>query len=230
MLKHVICHIHTLDHPGVLKILQTLVKNNSLFTGIKIATITKVDKEIKIYELTKSILENLGYTVYTVENDELRETKHFFETSLPHLLNETKEGILYYCHSKGITYHPDSEDGAATSLWTDVLIHNTLTLANKLPFDNKKYKTFGSCRVAKKNFLPDNIGEAYSFVGTFFWVKLEALVDKKFNPTSKFYLEALPGLVSSVSESFNQGPTFLQGESPYKLDTWKKKGINNDKF
>lgn len=228
MLKHIICHIHTLDHPAVLKILETLVKHNNLFTGEKIATITKVNTEAQIHDLTKKILETLGFKVITVENDELRETAHFFNTSLPYLLSKSKEGVVYYCHSKGVTYHPESEDGIATSTWTDVLIHNTLTLVDSIPFANKKYKTFGSCRVSKKGFLPDNIGEAYSYVGTFYWIKLEALIGKTFKPTSKFYLEALPGLVSTVSESFNQGPTFLSGESPYKLEAWKKKGVYND--
>lgn len=228
MLKHIICHIHTLNHPSVLKLVRVLVKYNSVFTGEKIATVTKITKEIEIYNRVCSILKKLGYTVFTVENDELRETKHFFSTSLPHLLSKTKEGILYYCHSKGITYHPDSEDGKATSVWTDTLLKYTLENYETIPFTNKKYKTFGSCRVAKKGFLPDDIGENYSYVGTFFWIRLESLLNKQFFPKSKFYLEGLPGLVSTLSESYNAGPVFLHGESPYKLEIWKKKGIYND--
>jgi hypothetical protein len=230
MKKHIICHIHSLDHPSVFKILKALVNNDSLFTGEKIATITKVTKEIKVHDLVVSILTKLGYTVLVVANDDMRETNHFFNTALPLLLSKSKDGVLCYCHSKGITYHPDSEDGQATALWTDVLIENVINQANKLPFDNVKYKTFGSCRIIKNNFLPGNLGEKFSYIGTFFWVRIELLVGKTFKPISKFYLEALPGLVATQSESFNQGPTFTSGDSPYKLESWAKRGINSGLF
>lgn len=228
MLKHIICHIHCLNHPAVLKIVKAIVEYDFIFTGQKIATITKVNKEAEVFNRVYSILNKLNYTIFVVENDELRETKHFFATSLPHLLEKSKTGVVYYCHSKGVTYHPDSEDGKATSTWTDALLKYTLFEHSKLPFDNTKYKTFGSCRVAKKGFLPDKINENYSYIGTFFWIKLEALIGKKFNPTSKFYLEALPGLISTISESYNNGVSFLPNEPPYKLETWKQKGFLND--
>lgn len=227
MLKHCIVHIHCLDHPSVYKIVKSLSNNISIFTGCKIATITKVSTELDIYNNVLSILSKLGFEVIEVQNNELRETGHFFEVSLPKLLSKYKTGLLYYCHSKGVSYHPDSEDGRATSIWTDVLIDNTLNKHYSLPFDNLKYATFGSCIVRDANFLPDDIGEQFSFIGTFFWVRIEKLEGKLFKPHSKFYLEALPGLVCTLLEAFNQGPEFKSGEAPYSLSSWEARGIYN---
>lgn len=198
---------------------RALVDNNSVFTGEKIVTITKAEEEV--YKEVKSILEKLGYTIFTVENNSLRETKHFFKTSLPALLEKTDSGVVYYCHSKGISYHPESEDGKASSLWTDVLLENTLY---NVPSFAPKHSTWGSCRVIKKNFLPDNHNELFSYVGTFFWIRVEKLVDHNIEPHSKFTLEALPGLTCRIGESYNSGPSLKAGESPYYLDTWRKKG------
>lgn len=220
---HVICHIHALDHPAVLRILTALIKYNNKFTGEKIVTISKSTKELAVSELVTKILDKLNYKVFHVSNNELRETGHFFEVALPYLLSKTNEGILYYCHSKGISYHPDSEDGKVTALWTNVLLDNTLN--NDIIFD-KKYNTWGSCIVKKKDFLPDNIGEMFSFVGTFWWIRLSKLKDKEFKPTSKFYLEGLPGLLCSLFEAKNYGPEFKSGESPYKASVWASKGYN----
>lgn len=228
MLKHHICHIHCLDHPSVFKVVSYAAKHKRLFNGIKIATLIKVTPESDIYERVYSILTKLGYEIVTVQNTPLREVGHFFNTSLPMLLSKTSEGVVYYNHSKGISYHPDSEDGIATTLWTDVLYHYTLDCADKFPFEDKRYKTFGSCIIKIKNFLePKTLGEEYSYLGTFFWIRVEDLATKKFNPElSVFYLEALPGLVSKSTQAFNLGPTFSKFESPYKLESWEKKGIN----
>jgi len=227
MLKHCICHIHCLDHPSVFKAVAYASKYRDLFTGVKIATLIKVTPEVDIYNRVYSILTKLGYEVITVHNNSLREVGHFFYTSLPLLLSKTSEGVVFYNHSKGISYHPDSEDGIATSLWTDVLYHYNLDSAAKIPFQNPKYKTFGSCIIKTKNFLkPFNLGEEYSYLGTFFWVKVEALINKNFTPEeSVFYLEALPGLVSKVNEAHNMGPVFFPSESPYKIESWRRKGI-----
>jgi hypothetical protein len=226
MLKHVICHIHCLDHPSVFKIVDKLVSNDSLFDGYKIATITRVSTELYIFELVSSILKKLGYDVIEVANDqEFRESSKFFDIALPSLLSKTQEGILYYCHSKGVIYHPESADGLTTALWTDVMLHYTLERAQEFPFEDASYLTYGSCRVSKKGFLPDRINENFSYIGTFFWIKVEALVGKKFTPHSKFYLEGLPGLITDVSRSYNSGPEFLPNEGPYNIESWNKKGI-----
>ena len=225
MLKHCITHIHCLDHPSVYKVVKNLADNINLFTGFKIATITSVSTEIDIFNNVRAILLKLGFEVYQVFNNELRETGHFFEVSLPALLKKSSTGILYYCHSKGVSYHPESEDGKATSIWTDVLLEYTLTKHSTIPFNNTKLSAFGSCLVSKADFLPHKIGEAFSFIGTFFWLRLEKVANKEFNPHSKFYLEALPGLVCSLSEAYNQGPTFASGELPYSVSTWTAKGV-----
>ncbi len=226
MKKHIICHIHCLDHPSVFKIVDNLVKYNHVFTGEKIVTITKVSTEIYVYNSVSSILKKLGYTLIVVGNDQsLRETSKFFDIALPALLEKTKEGLLYYCHSKGVIYHPSSKDGKVTSLWTDVLWHYTLALSDDFPFQDPKYNTFGSCRVTKKGFLPDKIDENFCYVGTFFWIRLEKLVGKTFEPHSKFYLEGLPGLVCELTESYNQGPELTPLDGPYELETWNKRGI-----
>lgn len=228
MKKHIICHIHCLDHPSVFKIVDHLVKYNHVFTGERIVTITKVSTELYIYNSVSSILKKLGYTILLVINDpSLRETSKFFDLALPTLLEKTKEGLLYYCHSKGVIYHPRSLDGQATSLWTDVLLHYTLANSNDFPFEDTKYSTFGTCRVSKKAFLPDEIGENFCYAGTFFWIRLDKLVDKVFDIHSKFYLEGLPGLVCELSESYNNGPELLPSEGPYELETWNKRGIYN---
>lgn len=226
MLKHIICHIHCLDHPSVFKIVDRLVAHNSVFTGVKIATITNVKTESYIFDLVYSILQKLGYEVIEVRNDsQLRETSKFFDIALPLLLSKTSDGILYYCHSKGVIYHPESEDGKVTSLWTDVLFHYTLDSVEDLPLQDKSYDCFGTCIVKKRSFLPDDIGEEFSYVGTFYWIKLSSIIGKQFNPHSKFYLEGLPGLVTSLEKAYNVGPVLLPGESPYKIETWNKKGI-----
>lgn len=226
MNKHIICHIHCLDHPSVLKILNNLVKHDSVFTGEKIATVTRVSTEIYVYDSVVSILKNLGYEVIVVDNDlELRETSRFFDIALPALLKKTKEGVLFYCHSKGVIYHPQSKDGMVTSLWTDVLWEYTLAKQDQFPFEDDSLYAFGTCRVDTKGFLPDLIGENFCFVGTFFWIKLSKLVGKKFKPTSKFYLEALPGLICELSESYAQGPDLTPLDSPYEIETWNKRGI-----
>lgn len=227
MLKHHICHIQCLDHPSVFKVVSYTAKYRNLFDGFKIATLVKANPEADIYDRVYSILIKLGYEIITVENTPLREAGHFFNVSLPLLLEKTSEGLLYYCHSKGTSYHPDSEDGKATSLWTDVLYHYTLDNVSKYPFTNKKYKTFGSCIIKSKNFLkPFNLQEEYSYLGTFFWLRVEDLVNKEFTPdASVFYLEALPGLISKADQAYNLGPVFYKLESPYKLESWQKKGI-----
>lgn len=226
MKKHIISHIHCLDHPSVFKIVDNLVKYNHVFTGEKIATVTSVGTELYIYEAVSSILKKLGYTVIKVSNDQsLRETSRFFDIALPMLLEKTSDGVVYYCHSKGVIYHPDSKDGKVTSLWTDVLFHNTLHAQDKMPFENAQYNTFGSCRVSKKGFLPDEIGENFCYVGTFFWIRVSKLINKTFNPHSKFYLEGLPGLVCELSESYNQGPELTPSDGPYEIETWNKRGI-----
>ena len=79
----------------------------------------------------------------------------------------------------------------------------------------------------RKGFLPDEINENFCYVGTFFWIRLDKLVDKIFDPNSKFYLEGLPGLVCELSESYNHGPELTPLEGPYELETWNKKGIYN---
>ncbi len=226
MLKHVICHIHCLDHPSVFKIVDRLVANDSLFTGIKIATITRVSTEIYVYNSISSILQKLGYEVLTVDNDQsLRETSKFFDIALPLLLSKTNEGLVYYCHSKGVIYHPDSKDGKVTSLWTDVLLHYTLDNANNLPLEDTSFDCFGTCMVSKANFLPDDIGEQFTYVGTFFWLRIDNLINKQFSPHSKFYLEGLPGLVCDIKKAYNVGPQLLPTEGPYEIETWNKKGI-----
>lgn len=226
MLKHIICHIHCLDHPSVFKIVDNLATHNSIFNGYKIVTITRVNTELYVFQLVSSILKKLGFEVIEVSNDqEFRECSRFFDIALPHLLSKTQEGILYYCHSKGVIYHPDSLDGKVTSLWTDVMLHYTLKNAQELPFEDDRYITYGSCRVDKKGFLPDKIEENFSYIGTFFWIKVKALVNKKFTPHSKFYLEGLPGLVTDITHSYNAGPTFLENEGPYNIESWNKKGI-----
>jgi hypothetical protein len=226
MLKHIICHIHCLDHPSVFKIVDNLVRHDSLFDGYKIATITKVSTEVYVFELVSSILKKLGYEIFVVDNDlSLRETSKFFDLALPRLLSSVQKGLLYYCHSKGVIYHPNSQDGKVTSLWTDVLLHYTLANSSNFPFEDLKYSTFGTCRVSKKAFLPDNINENFCYVGTFFWVRVEKLAGKVFNPHSKFYLEGLPGLVCELEESYNTGPELSAAEGPYNLETWEKKGI-----
>ncbi len=226
MIKHNICHIHSLNHPSVYKIIYNLHKHNHLFDGEKLAKVTKVSPELQVYTLVVSILEKLGYDVITVENNDKREVSHFFDISLPKLLSKTTEGILFYNHSKGVIYHPDSEDGKVTNLWTDVLYHYCLDQVDKLPFDNDKYKSFGTCKVSKKGFLPDKINENFTYVGTFFWIRLATLVGVEFKPHSKFYLEGLPGLVATSAEGFNIGPALLSSEGPYNLETWNKKGIH----
>jgi hypothetical protein len=228
MLKHHICHIQCLDHPSVYKVLHYANKYRKLFTGQKIATLVKVNSEIDIYNRVYSILTKLDYTIITVDNSTLREVEPFFAQSLPLLLSKTQEGVLFYNHSKGTSYHPDSEDGIATSLWTDVLYHYVLDNVDKFPFENVKYKTFGSCIIKAKNFLqPHDLEENYSYLGTFFWIRVEALLNKKFDfEKSLFYLEALPGLVSTTVQAYNIGPIFTKFESPYKLESWQKKGIN----
>ncbi len=228
MKKHIICHIHCLDHPSVFKIVDHLVRYNHIFTGEKIVTITKVVTELYIYNSVSSILKKLGYTILVVANDpSLRETSKFFDLALPTLLEKTKEGLVYYCHSKGVIYHPRSADGIATSLWTDVLFYYTLTKSDDFPFEDSNYSTFGTCRVSEKGFLREGIGENFCYVGTFFWLRLDKLVDKTFDPQTKFYLEGLPGLVCELSESYNHGPELLPSEGPYELETWNKKGIYN---
>lgn len=226
MKKHIICHIHCLDHPSVFKIVEKLVANDSVFTGEKIATITNVSTEPYIFNSVTSILKKLGYDILVVPNDlEFRESSRFFDTALPHLLSKTSDGILFYCHSKGVIYHPDSKDGLVTSLWTDVLYHYTLDTQHLFPFDDSKYNTFGTCRVDKKGFLPDRINENFCYVGTFFWIRLSKLVKKVFKPHSKFYLEGLPGLVCDLEESYNQGPELTPLDGPYEIETWNKRGI-----
>jgi hypothetical protein len=230
MLFHHICHIHCLDHPSVLKVLLYAKKYNKLFNGEKIATITEVRTELEIFNLSYSILKKLGYSIIVVKNNKLREVSHFFEHSLPALLEKTNKGLVFYNHSKGVSYHPESEDGIATSLWTDVLYHFNLDRHEDLPFLNDKYITFGSCIINKENFLyPFDIGEQFSYLGTFFWFRLESLVGKNFNyNNSIFYLEAFPGLLCNQTKAFNIGPEFYYSESPYKLDVWNKKGIDSD--
>ena len=226
MKKHIICHIHCLDHPSVFKIVDNLAKYISVFDGYKIATITKVETEVYIYNSVCSILKKLDFEVIDVDNDQdFRETSRFFDIALPRLLELTQEGILFYCHSKGVIYHPDSKDGKVTSLWTDVLWHYNLDQYAKFPFEDEKYSTFGSCIVRKKNFLPDDIDENFCFVGTFYWIKISKLLGIKFTPHSKFYLEGLPGIVCKESEAVNIGPELLATESPYEIKTWNKKGI-----
>ena len=225
MLKHCITHIHCLDHPSVYKVIKALSDNYNIFTGYKIATVTRVSTELDIYTNVCSILTKLGFEVIEAQNNTLREVGHFFNISLPTLLDKTSSGVLYYCHSKGVSYHPESEDGIATSTWTDALLNYTLYQHGNIPFENNKYSAFGSCIVRDKGFLPDNIDEAFSYIGTFFWLRLEKLHNKQFNPHSKFYLEALPGLVCNLSEAYNQGPEFKSGETPYKVYTWKSKGL-----
>jgi hypothetical protein len=230
MLKHHICHIHCLDHPSVLKVVKYAKKYCKLFTGVKIATVTKVGTEIEVYNLVVDILTKLGYIVLQVQNTKLREVGHFFEYSLPTLLSKTDNGLVFYNHSKGVSYHPDSEDGIATGLWTDVLYHYNLDKHIDMPFENNEYVTFGSCIINKENFLyPFNIGEQFSYLGTFFWFRLEAIKNRSFNyASSLFYLEALPGLLCEPTKAYNAGPEFYYSESPYKLDVWQKKGIDVD--
>jgi hypothetical protein len=229
MLFHHICHIHCLDHPSVLKVLSYAKKYNDIFNGEKIATITEVRTELEIFKLSYSILKKLGYTVIVVKNDKLREVSHFFEHSLPTLLTKAEKGLVFYNHSKGVSYHPDSEDGIATSLWTDVLYHFNLDRHMDMPFTDNNYITFGSCIINKENFLhPFDIGEQFSYLGTFFWFRLESVLGKQFNyKNSIFFLEALPGLLCDQSNAFNAGPEFYYAESPYKLEIWNKKGIDN---
>lgn len=226
MKKHIICHIHCLDHPSVFKLVDSLVRYDHIFTGEKIATVTSVGTEPYIYESVSSILKKLGYSIFKVDNDQvLRETSRFFDIALPALLSKTTDGMLYYCHSKGVIYHPESKDGLVTSLWTDVLLHYTLHDYANIPFEDATYSTFGSCRVIKKGFLPDKINEKFCYVGTFFWLRLNKLVNKEFNPHSKFFLEGLPGLVCEVNESYNNGPELTRLEGPYEIETWNKRGI-----
>ena len=226
MKKHIICHIHCLDHPSVLKIVDKLVTYNSVFDGEKIATITKVSTELYVFNLVYSILHKLGFDVIEVTNDQTyRETSRFFDIALPRLLSKSQEGIVYYCHSKGVIYHPQSEDGKVTSLWTDILWHYTLERQQDLPFEDPRYSTFGSCIVRSADFLPDKIGERFCFVGTFFWIRLSRLLNKTFTPHSKFYLEGLPGLVCDATEAYNLGPELLTSEGPYNITTWNSKGI-----
>ena len=220
---HVICHVHSLDHPAVFKIVNTLVINNSRFTGEKIVTISKSSRELEVFNIVKKIFEKLNYTIFEVENAEYREASHFFNTSLPYLLSKTSDGILLYCHSKGVSYHPDSDDGKATSLWTDVLIDNVIT---KPIIFEKKHSTWGSCITKTKNFLPEDIGEKFCFIGTFWWIRVEKLVDANIVPHSKFHLEGLPGLVCNLIEAKNYGPEFKPNESPYQLSSWKAKGYD----
>jgi len=230
MLKHHICHIHCLDHPTVFKVLFYANKYSKLFTGVKIATITKVSTEIEVFNLVRSILEKLDYIVIEVTNNTMREVGHFFEHSLPTLLKKTTDGFVFYNHSKGVSYHPESEDGIATSLWTDVLYYYSLDMYADMPFDDNNYTTFGSCIINKENFLyPFNLGEHFSYLGTFFWFNLSAAANKEFDyKSSIFYLEALPGLLCDSSRGFNLGPEFYYGESPYKLENWKSKGVDVD--
>lgn len=228
MKKHNIVHIHCLDHPAVFDCISKLYKHRALFDGVKIATVTRSNKEPEIYELVVSILTNLGYKVIKVGNNYLRESGHFFETSVPELLKLSKTGVVYYCHSKGVTYHPDSERGKASKLWTKVLFEHTLDKHAKIPFSSTKYKTFGSCIVKTKDFLPDEVGEQFSFVGTFFWLNVSKLTNYKARLKSKFELEGLPGLCCTLSEAYNSGPTFIPGENPYTLEQWKKKGYEYD--
>lgn len=220
---HIICHIHALDNPAVTRIIEPLIKYDYRFTGEKIVTISHSSAEPEVYDLVKKIFTKLNYTIFDVENDELREVGHFFNTSLPYLLSKTTDGILLYCHSKGVSYHPDSEDGKATKIWTDTLIK--YTIENDITFE-PKHNTWGSCIIRSKNFLPDNIGEKFSFIGTFWWIRLKKLVDMKLTPHSKFYLEGLPGLLCSPIEAKNFGPEFKSGEGPYLLKTWKDKGYD----
>ena len=127
MQKHIITHVHCLDHPAVYRLMKNLVDYDLIFDGHKIATITKSPKEPEIHSLVYQILTKLGYLIIEVTNDtQSRESSHFFNHSLPLLLSKTREGLLYYCHSKGIIYHPESEEGQATSVWTEVLTHYTL--------------------------------------------------------------------------------------------------------
>lgn len=225
---HHICHIHCLDHPAALRVVKNAYKYSGLFTGIKVVTLTKVTPEREIHSLVQKTMEKLGYKVFTVENSPLREVGHFFDTSLPYLLSNTTEGLLYYNHSKGVTYHPDSEDGKATSLWSDVLDYYNLEKSKTIPFKNSKYSTFGTCIIKQKNFLhPFTMGENFSYLGTNFWVRLEDLSKITFSEKkSLFYLEALPGLICNTSNAFNQGPEFKKAETPYKLKTWAEKGIH----
>lgn len=211
------------------RLIKDLYDYDFVFDGYKIATITKSPKEPEISDLVSQILTKLGYLVIEVINDStLRETSHFFNRSLPILLSKTEEGVLYYCHSKGITYHPDSELGRAAKLWTETLLTYTLRKYDNLPLDDASFDTFGTCIIRSANFLPDKIGEQFSYVGTFFWIRLSLLANKDFKPTSKFYLEGLPGLVSDPSRAFSVGPEFNRSENPYILTTWNNKGIYDE--
>lgn len=221
MRKHSICHIHTLDHPNVLLLLEYLVKYKDIFTGQKIATITKIPGEEDVYIQAKRILELLNYKVFLVSNNEFRESSHFVETSLPELLKTAQdEDVVHYCHSKGVTYHPETETGKAATRWAVELLEGTLN--NEFPFEDKKYKTFGVLRLGKPGYLANKLGENYSYVGTMFWLRVDRL-RKPFKVTSKFWLEALPGLISTIDESFSLPPVITSMENPYELATWLKK-------
>ena len=41
--------------------------------------------------------------------------------------------------------------------------------------------------------------------------------------TSRFSIEALPGLVTTVDKAYNIGPEFKKNENPYSLTTWELK-------
>lgn len=221
MKKHLICHIHCLDHPNVLKLVQTLKQYKSLF-DIKVATITEANKEVAV--LVKDILSGWGFKVFTVPNSALRETAPFFEVSLPYLLEHSNsQDLLYYCHSKGVTYYPLSETGKAVNMWTDLLIDKTLKEIDSIPFDDLRYSAFGTLKIGK-DFLPDELGENFSYVGTYFWIRINKLIGREFEYTkSKFYLEGLPGLIMGDEEGYSIPPTINRKDNPYHITTWSNK-------
>jgi len=185
--------------------------------GLKIATVTNSDKDI--CDLVTQVLVNWGFKVFTVENSPLRETAAFFEHSLPYLLEKAdSEDLLYYCHSKGVTYLPESETGKAVNIWTDLLIKKTLE--EPIPFEDKRYSAFGTLKIGG-SFLPDKLGEQFSYIGTYFWIRISKLISRTFDySVSKFYLESLPGQVMSFEEGYSIPPTITKKDNPYLLSTW----------
>lgn len=171
MIRHLLLHVHAVDHPSVYQLLANVKNDLHRFDGELLASITDGPATISI----AMKLQSMGFSVFNMANNVGREKDGFFGLTLPALFNRTREGIVLFAHSKGTSHDPGSSVYPFVKRWADVMwLHNVREYDRWIAPNIDKYKVFGTLR--RFDEQPISVAKQYyHYSGAFYWMRLDGL-------------------------------------------------------
>jgi len=239
MRRHCIAHVHSVPHPACDLFFENIERDRDIFDGEKIASLT----DGPCADSYEARLQESGFTVLRMQNNAGREKDGFFGLALPLLCGRAHDGLVFVTHSKGTSHNPSSPAFPWIVHWIRAMWqHNVSEYATRIEPHINDYVALGTLRKTREKVASVHHQE-YHFSGTFFWMRLDALIERKWQdrvrradekiaalpPTMqdhyrRYFAEAFPSLITNLAESYSV--VDVEGNT-YQEPFWKKLSARN---